>query len=57
MYSYSDITTVHLEMTEACNASCPMCARNLNGGEVSPLLHGAELGIADIERIFPVEFI
>jgi len=57
MYNYSDITTVHLEMTEACNASCPMCARNLNGGEVSPLLHGAELGIADIKHIFPVEFI
>ena len=57
MYKYSDITTVHLEMTEACNASCPMCARNLNGGEVSPLLHGAELTIADIEKIFPVDFI
>ena len=57
MYKYSDITTVHLEMTEACNASCPMCARNLNGGEVSPLLHGAELSIADIEKIFPVDFI
>jgi len=57
MYNYSDITTVHLEMTEACNASCPMCARNLNGGEVSPLLHGAELSIADIERIFPIDFI
>jgi MoaA/NifB/PqqE/SkfB family radical SAM enzyme len=57
MYNYSDITTVHLEMTEACNASCPMCARNLNGGEVSPLLHGAELSIADIELIFPIDFI
>ena len=57
MYDYEDITTVHLEMTEACNASCPMCARNLNGGEVNPLLHGAELTIADIERIFPIEFL
>jgi MoaA/NifB/PqqE/SkfB family radical SAM enzyme len=57
MYNYSEIKTVHLEMTEACNASCPMCARNLNGGEVSPLLHGAELSIADIEKIFTVDFI
>lgn len=57
MYRYEDIKTVHLEMTEACNASCPMCARNLNGGEVNPLLHGAELSIADIEQIFPVDFI
>lgn len=57
MYHYEEIKTVHLEMTEACNASCPMCARNLNGGEVSPLLHGAELTISDIEQIFPPEFI
>lgn len=57
MYRYEEIKTVHLEMTEACNASCPMCARNLNGGEVNPYLHDAELGISDIERIFPVDFV
>ncbi len=57
MYRYEDIRTVHLEMTEACNASCPMCSRNLNGGEVNPYLHGAELTISDIERIFPVDFV
>ena len=57
MYHYEEIKTVHLEMTEACNASCTMCARNLNGGEVSPLLHGAELTISDIEQIFPVDFV
>lgn len=57
MYHYNEITTVHLEMTELCNASCPMCARNLNGGEVNPLLHNAELSISDIEKIFPVDFI
>jgi MoaA/NifB/PqqE/SkfB family radical SAM enzyme len=57
MYHYEEIKTVHLEMTEACNASCPMCSRNLNGGEVNPYLHGAELTISDIERIFPLDFI
>ena len=57
MYNYNEIEVVHLEMTEACNASCPMCARNLNGGEVNPHLKNRELSIADIERIFPVDFI
>lgn len=57
MYKYDDIRVVHLEMTEACNASCPMCARNLNGGEVNPYLTGAELTIADVEQIFPVDFV
>lgn len=57
MYNYEDIEVVHLEMTEACNASCPMCARNLNGGEVNPHLNSRELSIDDIQRIFPVEFV
>lgn len=57
MYRYTELEVVHLEMTEACNASCPMCARNLNGGEVNPYLHNRELTIQDIERIFPVSFV
>lgn len=57
MYSYKDLEVVHLEMTEACNASCPMCARNLNGGEVNPHLANRELYIDDIKKIFPVEFV
>lgn len=57
MYNYKDIEVVHLEMTEACNASCPMCARNLNGGAVNPYLNSRELSISDIERIFPIDFV
>ncbi len=29
IYRYNEIKTVHLEITERCNASCPMCARNI----------------------------
>jgi MoaA/NifB/PqqE/SkfB family radical SAM enzyme len=57
VYNYNEIETVHLEMTEACNASCPMCARNLNGGDVNPYLNNRELGIGDVERIFPIAFV
>lgn len=57
MYQYTEITTVHLEMTELCNASCPMCARNLNGGDVNPLLKNNELSILDIKHIFPRDFV
>jgi len=45
MYRYSDLKTVHLEITEACNAACPMCARNINGGEDNPHLKDNELRI------------
>jgi len=57
MYKASEITTVHLEVTERCNASCPQCARNLNGGEVNPQLHDAELSLDDVKQILKPEFI
>ncbi len=33
--STSSIEIIHIENTSVCNASCPMCARNINGGELS----------------------
>ena len=57
MYDYNDIRTVHLEITEKCNAACPMCARNINGGEDNPWLQNAELSLNDIVTIFPDKFI
>jgi MoaA/NifB/PqqE/SkfB family radical SAM enzyme len=57
MYKSEEITTVHLEVTERCNASCPQCARNINGGEVNPLLHDAELSLEDVKKILKPSFI
>jgi hypothetical protein len=57
MYKADTITTVHLEVTERCNASCPQCARNINGGEVNPQLHDAELTLDDVKTILKPEFI
>jgi len=57
MYKYDEIKTVHLEMTDSCNAACPMCSRNINGGQDNPQLPGTELFIEDIKKIFKPEFI
>jgi MoaA/NifB/PqqE/SkfB family radical SAM enzyme len=57
MYRYNEIQTVHLEMTDNCNAACPMCARNINGGEDNPQLPGTELSLADCKTIFDPDFI
>lgn len=57
LYRYDEIKTIHLEMTDACNAACPMCARNINGGEDNPQLPGTELSIDDIKKIFYPDFI
>jgi MoaA/NifB/PqqE/SkfB family radical SAM enzyme len=57
MYRYEDIKGIHLELTSRCNASCPMCPRNVRGGRVNPNLPLTELFLDDIRRMFPDDFI
>lgn len=53
MYSRDQIRTVHLEVTTHCNASCPQCPRNQDGGARNPNLPLTQLTLRDIEKIFP----
>ena len=57
MYKYHDIKQVHLEITQRCQASCPMCDRNQNGGADNQHITNAELSLADCKRIFTPQFI
>lgn len=57
MYKYNDIKEVHLEVTQKCQAACPMCDRNVNGGEDNPHITNAELSLEDCKNIFKPEFI
>ena len=59
MYNYKDITEVHLEVTQRCNAACPMCDRNENGGAVNQHIreNEQELTLDDCIDIFPADFI
>ncbi len=57
MYRYADIRVVHLEMTSRCNAACPMCARNIQGGRVNPNMPLDELTLEDIKKIFLPDFV
>lgn len=57
MYKLEDIRTIHLEITQACQASCPMCDRNQNGGALNPHINLDELTLEDCQRIFSPEFI
>jgi len=57
MYKYKDITDVHLEPTEKCQAACPMCPRNVHGGKENPQIINAELSLEDCKKIFEPEFI
>ena len=57
MYSYNEITNVHLEPAAKCNLACPMCARNISGGKINPRLPLQELSLKDIQTILPRAFI
>lgn len=57
MYNLQDIKTIHLEVTQNCQASCPMCDRNIGGGEVNPYIDLSELTLEDCEKIFSPEFV
>jgi len=52
MYKYLEIRAVHLELTERCQAACPMCSRTGNF-----LLTNSELSISDIRKIFSKNFV
>jgi len=57
MYNYEDIRVVHLEITQRCQAACPMCDRNENGGLDNRHITNAELSLEDCKHIFQPEFI
>lgn len=56
IYPYESIRSVHLELTDRCNAACPMCPRFVKG-EVAPHIQNIQFSLDDIRNIFPVEFI
>lgn len=57
IYKSKDIRTVHLEITDKCNAACPQCGRNILGGKDNPYLANTELTLEDCKTIFPADFI
>ena len=57
LYHYNELRIIHLELTHRCNAACPMCARNVNGGAINPDMPLSELSLADVKAILLPELI
>jgi MoaA/NifB/PqqE/SkfB family radical SAM enzyme len=57
MYNLEDIRTLHLEITSKCQAACPMCGRNLQGGIDTPFMTISEITIDKFKNWLPIEFI
>ena len=56
LYEKSEIREIHLELTDNCNAACPMCSRNNGGYGESDLVTGSELLLEDFQKLVPSEF-
>ena len=52
-----NITDLHIELTDRCQASCPMCARNINGGREREFVGKNEITLEIFKRWFPINFI
>lgn len=53
-FKYNDLKEVQLEITTYCNAACPQCPRNINGGKLNPYLPLCHLNRGVIDTAFPV---
>lgn len=56
IYDKSEIRVIHLEMTDNCNAACPMCSRNNRGYGTTPVVTGSELSLDHFKRLVPPDF-
>ena len=51
------ITALHIELTDKCQAACPMCARNINGGADRPFIKNADISIDQFVQWFTPKFL
>jgi MoaA/NifB/PqqE/SkfB family radical SAM enzyme len=51
VFKFNQLNSIHLEITNNCQASCPMCSRNNHGGLENPLIKIQEWSIEDFKTI------
>lgn len=52
-----DIKSLHVELTDKCQAQCPMCARNYHGGKTRPFIRNGDISLAQFKEWFPKGFL
>jgi hypothetical protein len=55
MFSFNELKIIQIEITNRCQASCPMCLRNVHGGIENPLLHSADWTLEHFKNVFNLE--
>jgi len=57
MIAYNKIKEVQLEITNRCQAACPMCVRNIHGGIDNDRIVESDLSLDNFKKIFTYEFL
>lgn len=55
MFSFEQIHTIQVEITNRCQASCPMCLRNIHGGIDNPSLVSSDWSLNQFKDTFTNE--
>jgi MoaA/NifB/PqqE/SkfB family radical SAM enzyme len=50
-------TALHLELTDKCQASCPMCPRNHYGGKERSHIENVDISLEKFKQWFPKEYL
>jgi hypothetical protein len=51
MFKFNELKAIHLEISNNCQASCPMCSRNINGGLENPLIKVTDWTLEEFKTI------
>ena len=57
MFKFGELKIVQIEITNRCQASCPMCPRNIHGGIENPSLPVNDWSLEDFVKIFPSDIL
>jgi len=57
MFKFNELHQIHLEITNNCQASCPMCNRNINGGLENPLIKIRNWTFEDFKSVMTQELL
>jgi len=52
-----EVSQLHIELTDKCQASCPMCARNYNGGVERPFVGNHDISLNTFKSWFSPNFL
>lgn len=55
MFKFSELYQIHLEITNNCQASCPMCNRNIDGGQDNPLIKIRNWSLEEFKNVMTPE--